>query len=113
MTGQRLPKSHLVRKGWEYQHVYSSGKRLHAKGFSLICLNNDLPFNRLGISVHRKIRGAARRNRLKRIIRETFRCNRDLFPLSKDIVFTVRPDFILDHPAEIRTAVEALCRRDT
>ncbi|MCK9173839.1 MAG: ribonuclease P protein component [Desulforhopalus sp.] len=88
--------------------MYSSGRRLHSKGFSLICLDNDLPFNRLGISVHRKIRGAALRNRLKRIIRETFRCNRDLFPSAMDIVFTIRPDFILDHPVEIRAAVETL-----
>lgn len=111
LPDQRLPKNHLVRKGWEYQLVYSNGKRLHGQGFSLICLENGTERNRLGISVHRKIRGAVKRNRIKRIIREAFRLGRDCFPQGMDIVVTVRPDFTLRHPSEIRATVEALVKR--
>lgn len=108
LQDQRLPKCHLVRKGWEYRRIYSEGKRLHGKGFSLICLENGKGVNRLGISVHRKIRGAVKRNRIKRIIRETFRLHRNSFPQGMDIVFTVRPDFVLNNPAEIHKAVSVL-----
>lgn len=108
LPDQRLPKSDLVRKGWEYQSVYKDGKRLHGKGFSLIFLDNGTDRNRLGISVHRKIRGAVRRNRMKRIIREAFRIHRSSFPQGMDIVFTVRPDFALRNPAEIQEAVHAV-----
>ncbi len=114
LPGQRLPKSHLVRKGWEYQRIYGQGKRLHGRGFSLIFVDNNDSINRLGISVHRKIRGAVRRNRMKRIIREAFRTSRDVFPQQADIVFTVRPDFFLKNPAEVVAAVGELMagRRD-
>ncbi len=103
-----LPKTCLLRKTGEFDQVYRRGRRLHGRGFTLVCMANDLPWNRLGISVHRKIGGAVRRNRIKRIIRETFRLHRDIFPPSSDIVCAVRPDFALDSPAAMLAAVRRL-----
>lgn len=108
MAEYQLLKSSLLRKGWEFDKVYSSGRRLHGKGFTLICAPNATGSSRLGISVHRKIRGAVRRNRLKRIIRESFRLWRKQYPAGADIVFAVRPDFSCLHPGEIRAAITAL-----
>jgi ribonuclease P protein component len=108
LAGQRLLKSSLLRKGWEFEEVYSKGKRLHGEGFTLICQPNPTGASRLGISVHRKIRGAVKRNRLKRIIRESFRLWQKHYPAGADIVFAVRPDFSCSHPGDIRTAVMPL-----
>jgi ribonuclease P protein component len=105
LVSQRLPKTCLIRKGWEYQEVYSGGKRLHGKGFSLILLSNSSLESRLGISIHRKLRGAVKRNRIKRIIRESFRVERKHYPQGMNIVFAVRPDFDLKNPDEITQAV--------
>ncbi len=110
---KRFPfsKDSQIRKGWEYDRVYDQGKRLHGKGFTLICRANDLGHSRIGVSVNRKIRGAVRRNRLKRIIRESFRLQRDNYPSGADIVFAVRPDFEFSSPISICQAVEPLtCR---
>jgi len=104
----RLRKSSLLRKGWEFERVYSGGKRLHGDGFTLICRQNLSTESRLGISVHRKIRGAVKRNRIKRIIRESFRLYRKQYPHSMDIVFAVRPGFSLNHPIDICKAVVSL-----
>ena len=52
--------------------------------------------------------GAVRRNRIKRLVRETFRLHRDIFPSSSDIVFAVRPEFTLDGLNEVRAAVAEL-----
>ncbi|MGB3223025.1 MAG: ribonuclease P protein component [Desulforhopalus sp.] len=111
MAGQRLLKSSLLRKGWEFEEVYSRGKRLHGVGFTLICQPNSTGNSRLGISVHRKIRGAVKRNRLKRIIRESFRLWQKHYPAGADIVFAVRPDFSCLHPGDIRAAVMPLAER--
>lgn len=105
MKRYRLSKAALVRKGWEYDAVYRKGSRLRGDGFTLIYQSNVTGMNRLGISVHRKIRGAVGRNRLKRIIRESFRLHRDDFPQGADIIFAVRPDFSLSSPEQIRQAV--------
>jgi len=66
---------------------------MHCSGFSLIYLAGGQPWSRLGISVPRKVGNAVRRNRIKRIVRETFRLHREIFPQSSDIVVTVRPEF--------------------
>jgi ribonuclease P protein component len=94
-----------VRKGWEFEQVYRKGKRLHGHGFSLIYHGNELGWNRLGISINGKIKGAVKRNRIKRIIRDSFRLNRELYPHDSDIIFTVRPGFSLDTPSAVSQAV--------
>lgn len=110
MTGKRLRKSDLLRKGWEFEQVYSQGKRGHGKGFTLVCRPNPAGVSRLGISIHRNIRGAVQRNRLKRIIRESFRLWQEHYPAGADIVFAVRSDFACTHPGDIRMAVAPLVR---
>ena len=107
----RLRKSSLLRKGWEFERVYSRGNRLHGDGFTLICEPNFSGHSRLGISVHRKIRGAVKRNRIKRIVRESFRLCQKQYPHSMDIVFAVRPGFSLSHPKDISSVVASLARR--
>lgn len=88
--------------------MYRQGTRWRGKGFSLIFCSNDLGFNRIGISVHRKLKGAVKRNRIKRIIRESFRMQRLLYPDCADIVIAVRPDFPLKSPADISSSVAEL-----
>ena len=108
MKHYQLPKAALVRKGWEYDAVYRQGRRLYGSNFTLIYRANGTKQNRLGISIHRKVKGAVKRNRIKRVIRECFRLNRQAFPPEADIVFAVRPGFALDSPEMIRQAVESI-----
>lgn len=84
---------------------------MQGRGFSLLSLANGRDDSRLGISVHRLIRGAVRRNRIKRMFREVFRLHRDLFPPSCDIVITVRPDFSWAATSLLRDAVSAALGR--
>ena len=108
-----FPASCRVRKSWEYTRVYTEGRRLPGKGFTLLIAGHDTVAARLGVSIHRKIKGACLRNRFKRIFREAFRLHREVFPASGDIVVAVRPDCRLDSPLAIVQAVRALgCRHD-
>lgn len=103
-----LPKNCLLRKTGEFNQVYRRGQRLRGNGFALIYLPGDQPVSRLGLSVHRKVGNAVRRNRIKRFVRETFRLHREIFPQSSDIIFTVRPEFSLNGMHAVRAAVSGL-----
>jgi len=70
-----LPKRCLLTKPWEYQHVYSQGKRVRGNNVTFIFTKNELQHDRLGISISGK-KLATRRNRIKRLIKEFYRLNR-------------------------------------
>jgi len=102
-----LPKSGLLTRPDEYQQVYKKGKRLRGDRFSIIYWNNGLAENRLGISVH-GAKKAVTRNRIKRIIREFYRLNKNFISPPSDIIFAIRKDFSPNSPQELQQAVNLL-----
>ena len=54
-------------------------------------LVNDLPYSRLAVSVGRKHGTAVQRDRIKRLIREAFRLDRQTLPQGLDLVVVPRP----------------------
>ncbi|MBW2485081.1 MAG: ribonuclease P protein component [Deltaproteobacteria bacterium] len=117
MSTLELPKTYLLRKKSDYDNVYRHGKRVHGENFSLILAPNNSDHNRLGISIHGQLKGAAKRNRIKRVIREFFRLNKDFIQEKSstscelpfmDIIITVRKDFSPKNPAEMAKAVKHL-----
>ena len=120
MNPLSLPKIFLLRKKSEYDNVYLRGKRVHGENFSLILLPNNLEHNRLGISIHGQLKGAVKRNRIKRIIREFFRLDRRFLQekssrscklSSMDIIITVRKGFNLEKVADVTAAINSLLDR--
>ncbi len=57
--------------------------------FTVRAAANGLPFPRLGISVARAAGISVARNRMKRLLREAFRLNRDALPQGVDLVVVV------------------------
>ena len=121
MNTLSLPKTYLLRKKSEYTNVYRNGKRVHGENFSLILAPNNLDHNRLGISIHGQLKGAAKRNRIKRIIREFFRLNRHFIQEKNstsyklpfmDIIITVRNGFSLESSADMAETVHCLLERN-
>ena len=65
-----------IRKRSEYQVIYDRGQRIPSGSFVLFVLRNASGRPRLGITATRRIGGAVRRNRAKRLVREIFRRHR-------------------------------------
>lgn len=87
----RLAKSARVRKRREYQRIQSGGRRVSLAHFVLILrARADSNGARLGIAASRKVGNAVVRNRMRRLIREAFRCTRELFAADMDVVVIVK-----------------------
>lgn len=83
-----------IRKGWEYRLIYRNGRRRANRHFVLYYIKNNLGYSRFGISVSRKLGGAVKRNRIKRIIREIVRLREDARILGMDMIIVARSGMI-------------------
>lgn len=74
----------------EFDEVYRAGEKRHTGPLMVHARPNDLDHPRLGLSVPRQVGNAAKRNRIKRLLREAFRLMQSDLPLGYDLVITVR-----------------------
>jgi ribonuclease P protein component len=75
-AGATLGGRERIKRRADFRKVYDQGVRATGRLLTLFILPNGLPVARLGIAAGRKIGGAVRRNRAKRLIREVFRRNK-------------------------------------
>ena len=86
-----LPKSRHLRLPSEFSAVYEARVRESRGPLTVYALPNELGHPRLGMSVNRKVGTAVRRNRIRRLIRESFRLLQHDLPQGYDLVVVVRP----------------------
>ena len=85
-------KSERLRKRSEFIRLKRTGKRFHNKYFIAELTAGKFERTRLGITVTKKTGPAVVRNRLKRIIRESFRHNRQYISKKMDINVIVKKE---------------------
>ena len=87
----RFPRSCRLTARKQFLGVYGRGRRIGSRSLTLFGLPNSLESCRLGITVTRKVGSAARRNRIKRMLREVFRRRRDELEPEMDLVVNAHP----------------------
>lgn len=88
---ERLHRSRRLRGRSQYKAVLATRRRRTVGPLTLCIGPNHLAKNRLGLVVSRRVGIAARRNRIKRLLREAFRLNQHQWPAGYDLVVIVRP----------------------
>ena len=79
-----------LKKNRDFQNVYRNGKSKANKYLVIYVLENQLDSNRLGISVSKKVGNSVIRHHLTRLIRESYRLNKEMFNSGLDIVVIAR-----------------------
>jgi len=87
-SGETYPRSERLRRRQDFLRVQREGARVHTPHYVVVVLPRPEgdEVGRLGITVTKKVAIAVGRNRVKRVVREVYRKNRDLFPEGCDIV---------------------------
>ena len=85
-----MKRFHSLKKNSEFQTVYRTGKSYANKYLVMYVLDTGRKETRIGISVSKKIGNSVVRHRFARLIRESFRLNKDMITDGKDIVVVAR-----------------------
>ena len=106
-----------VKRRSDFHAARSQGRKAHTPHFLIVVLPRRADGrSRLGITVTKKVSSSAvGRNRVKRVVREVFRRNRELFPDGCDVFVIAKqgaPELGYSAVlAEVRGASRALARK--
>jgi ribonuclease P protein component len=97
-------------KNKDFQIVYKKGKSYVNKYLIMYVLNNKEEENRLGISVSKKVGNSVVRHRITRLVRESYRLQKDKFQTGYDIVVIARSNAKDKSYSEIESALLHLAK---
>lgn len=87
----RFPKRARLLQAAEFSRVFNKAHRSSDRQFTILAAPNDLGYPRLGLAISKKhAKRAVDRNRIKRLVRESFRLNRAILPAA-DFVVMAKP----------------------
>lgn len=93
MPDERFSPRERLRKRIDFKRAEKNKiARLVTKHLIIVAAPNEHHHTRIGITASRKIGGAVRRNRVKRILREIYRRNKASFPEGHDLILIAKND---------------------
>lgn len=133
MLAEGFPRRLRLRRRRDFLRVQRRGAKHHTRHFLVFVASSELldprrqtrpghvpwseerlPLTRLGVTVTRKVGKAVQRNRIKRLVREAFRRERDAFAEGLDLVWIAKRDAVhvpySGVVAEMRTLAARLAR---
>jgi len=87
-----MKKTVSLKRNDDFQHVFRKGKTKGSSILVVFVMPNDMCFNRLGVTVSKKMGKAVLRNKLRRRIKEAFRLFEQDLVAGHDIVILPKPD---------------------
>lgn len=88
-----FPKEEHILKSKDFRIAYRKGVSSRKGAIILYSSQNSLTHNRIGFSISSSnVKRATRRNRIRRLFRETYRLRKDSLKKGYDIVIVVKRD---------------------
>lgn len=100
-----------LNKNYEFLRVYKKGRFYVGKYMVIYILPNSSEKNRLGISISRKYGKSVKRNRIKRLIRESYRQYEEFIESGFDIVITARHSLTMPDFSAVRKEMKYLMKK--
>jgi ribonuclease P protein component len=90
MKEEGFPESIRIKRKKEWQEVVKKGERLLSKNLSILRLKTEEKKTKFGIRIRSGIKGAVKRNRIKRLLREIIRKNKEKFSPGEKVILIYR-----------------------
>jgi len=108
---EQFARSSRLINAADYSYVFAKACKQSSPHFTLLCRKNDDGVARLGLAIAKKqLRLAVSRNRIKRLVRESFRYRQELL-IGLDIVVLTRTSVLKCTNKEILLQLEQQWRK--
>lgn len=99
-----------IKNNKEFKRIYSEGKSCGNKALVMYVEKSGEAYNRIGISVSKKVGNSCTRHRLSRMLREIFRLNNDKIKSPYNIIVIARVGSSLLDYEKLNDAYLHLCK---
>ena len=106
-----MQKTVTIKRNNEFLRAYKRGKFFVGKFIILYVLKNNVGMNRLGVSVSKKVGKSVKRNRLKRLVKESYRFYESFIKDGIDMVFVLRNNEIMAEYTDIKKEMKFLLKK--
>jgi ribonuclease P protein component len=100
-----------LRTAAEFDAVFKRGVRLGGRLFLLVVAPNAVKVDRLGLAVSRRVGGAVERNRVRRLLRESFRRTERVGEVGLDLVVVAHRELVSCGQGEVDRELRERYRR--
>lgn len=104
-------RENVLRRKEDFNRVYKKGKSTGDRYVVIFCLKNDLGFNRISYLASKKVGNSVKRNRARRLMRESVRTTDLKFEQGYDIIIIARNTINDRKCADVKKSIEAAAKR--
>ena len=104
-------KKNVLRRKSDFSSIYNKGKSVGDRYVVLFYRKNNLPYNRLAYLASKKVGNSVKRNRARRLMKESFRLTNLDLPTGYDFIVIARNTIVDAKCAEVKKSLESAFRR--
>ena len=104
-------KKNVLRKKSDFSSIYNRGKSAGDRYVVLFYKKNNLPYNRTGFLASKKVGNSVKRNRARRLMKESYRNLSDNVPTGYDFIIIARNTILGKKCKEVEKSLNSAFRK--
>ncbi len=104
-------KKNVLRKKSDFSSIYNKGKSVGDRFVVLFYRQNHLPYNRTGFLASKKVGNSVKRNRARRLMKESYRTIKNDLPQGYDFIIIARNTISERKCADVERSLKSAFRK--
>lgn len=104
-------KKNVLRKKSDFSSIYNKGKSVGDRFVVLFYRQNHLPYNRTGFLASKKVGNSVKRNRARRLMKESYRTIKNDLPQGYDFIIIARNTISERKCADVEKSLKSAFRK--